>query len=98
KEGVELVLVAGRNGLQELHEQLRGLHEEYGRRNGDEVGARVIAKIESDGKPTHVVLRIVRCIRVTAAERETGADGYFLCEMRGLRQLRCLGRGGELSG
>jgi hypothetical protein len=45
EEGVELVLVAGRYGLLELHEQLGCLYKEQGRRDGDDIGARAVAEI-----------------------------------------------------
>ena len=51
KEGIELILVAGCDGLQELYEQLRRLHEEHGCRDGHDVGAGTVAEVELDGEP-----------------------------------------------
>ena len=87
KEGIELILVAGCDGLQELYEQLRRLHEEHGCRDGHDVGAGTVAEVELDGEPSHIVLRIVRRIGIAAAERETSAYGHLFREVGRLRQL-----------
>ena len=88
KEGIELILVAGCDGLQELYEQLRRLHEEQRCGDGHDVGARTIAEVEFDGQPAHIVLRVVRRIGIAAAERETSAYGHLFGEVGPLRQLR----------
>src|ERR1700745_3708209 len=95
KEGVELVLVSGRDGLQKLYEQLRRLHEEHGCGDGHDVGVGTIAEVEFDGQPAHIVLRVVRRIGIAAAQRETSAYGHLFRKVSSLRQLRRVRRRSE---
>src|ERR1700687_1962514 len=97
-ERFDLFLIAGRDGLQELDEQLRRFHEEHRRRDGHDVGIGTIAEIEADGEAAHIVLGVVWRTRIAAAQGEAGDDGHGFGEVRRLRQLWRIGRWREVAG
>ncbi len=86
EEGLEFVLVARGEGLQQLEEESRRLGEEYRRRNHHQVADGAVAVVEANGEPAHVGLVVILGVRVAAAEREPRRDWHLFRELRRFRQ------------
>ena len=95
EEGLEFVLVARGERLQQLEEEGGRLGEEHRRRNHHQVARGAVAVVEANGEPAHVGLVVILGVRVAAAERESRRDWNLFGELRRFRQGRGAGGGTE---